>query len=296
MDSIRIRGGRPLSGTIAIGGAKNAALPLLACGLLTDERLLLTNVPRLADIATMVELLTQHGIAAEPQEDGPRALARRPHHAPRRRPTRSCGKHARLHPGAGAAARPHGRGARLAARRLRHRHPAGGPAPHGLEQMGADIRLDGGYVSAEARRGLHGADIVLPFASVGATENLLMAASIAEGRTVIANAAREPEIDDLAVCLRAMGARIERRRHRRITVDGVERLHGAHHPIVADRIETGTYACAAAITGGDVRLLGGRLAHLGAVVRTLHEAGVEVSEEDGALRVRRAGPCAAWTS
>ncbi len=288
MDSIRIRGGRPLSGTIAIGGAKNAALPLLACGLLTDERLLLTNVPRLADIATMVELLTQHGIAAEPQEDG-RALSlggpirstEAPYEIVRRMrasilvlgPLLARMGEARVSLPGGCAI-----GTRPVDLHLR-----------GLEQMGATIRLDGGYVSAEARRGLHGADIVLPFASVGATENLMMAASIARGRTVIANAAREPEIDDLAVCLRAMGARIEGDGTGRITVDGVERLHAAHHPIVADRIETGTYACAAAITGGDVRLLGGRLAHLGAVVRTLHEAGVEVEEEDGALRVRRAG-------
>ncbi len=137
---------------------------------------------------------------------------------------------------------------------------------------------------------------MLPFASVGATENLLMAASLAEGRTVIANAAREPEIDDLAVCLRAMGARIRATAPGGSRCDGVERLHGAHHPIVADRIETGTYACAAAITGGDVRLLGGRLAHLGAVVRTLHEAGVEVEEEAGALLRPPRRACAAWTS
>jgi UDP-N-acetylglucosamine 1-carboxyvinyltransferase len=156
-----------------------------------------------------------------------------------------------------------------------------------LEQLGAEISLEGGYVTAVARRGLKGATVIFPFVSVGATENLLMAATLAEGTTVIANAAREPEIGDLAACLSAMGARIEGAGTDRVVVHGVSRLHGASHTIIPDRIETGTYACAAAITGGSVLLEGARLDHLGAVVRTLREAGVEVAEAEGGVSVRR---------
>ena len=157
----------------------------------------------------------------------------------------------------------------------------------GLEAMGATIRLDAGYVHASAPQGLRGATFVFPFPSVGATENLLMAASLADGRTVLANAAREPEISDLADCLVAMGARIEGIGTDRLTIDGVKHLHAATHAIIPDRIETGTYACAAAITGGQVHLRNGRLAHLGALVRALGEAGVEVIEQDGGLTVKR---------
>ncbi|MDA8251285.1 MAG: UDP-N-acetylglucosamine 1-carboxyvinyltransferase, partial [Rhodospirillales bacterium] len=157
----------------------------------------------------------------------------------------------------------------------------------GLEQMGAVIRLDGGYVHASAPQGLHGAAIMMPMPSVGATENLLMAASLADGQTVIANAAREPEISDLAACLVSMGARIAGIGSDRLTVEGVGRLHGATHAIIPDRIETGTYACAAAITGGSIMLRKARLEHLGAVVRVLAEAGVEVTEAGDGLSVRR---------
>jgi UDP-N-acetylglucosamine 1-carboxyvinyltransferase len=157
----------------------------------------------------------------------------------------------------------------------------------GLEQMGAEINLDSGYVDARVRGRLHGATIVFPSVSVGATENLLMAAALADGQSVLANAAREPEIGDLAACLVAMGARIEGIGTDRLVIEGAERLHGARHRIVGDRIETGTFACAAAITGGSVRLRGGKLEHLGAVVRILRDAGVDIAEEDGALTVRR---------
>ena len=158
----------------------------------------------------------------------------------------------------------------------------------GLEQMGATIRLEAGYIDASVRGRLRGATIVFPFVSVGATENLLMAACLADGQTVLANAAREPEIADLAQCLAAMGARIEGIGTDRLTIEGVDRLHGARHAIVPDRIETGTYACAAAVTGGSVRLLGARAEHLGAVARTLRDAGVEITEEPAGLLVRRA--------
>jgi UDP-N-acetylglucosamine 1-carboxyvinyltransferase len=284
MDRIRIRGGRPLHGDIPIGGAKNAALPLMTAGMLTDDRLVLGNVPQLADIATMSALIAQHGVAVEP--DG-RTLSiggaitnnEAPYDIVRKMrasilvlgPLLARVREARVSLPGGCAI-----GTRPVDLHLK-----------GLEQMGAVIRLEGGYVHAAAPGGLRGATIVLPFASVGATENLLMAATLADGRTEIANAAREPEIGDLALCLIAMGARIAGVGSDKLVVDGVPRLHGADHPIVADRIETGTYACAAAITGGEVRLLGGQLAHLGAVAAALQAAGVEMTEQDGALVVRR---------
>ncbi len=287
MDRIRIRGGRPLDGEIAIGGAKNAALPLMAAGLLTAERLVLANVPQLADIATMTALLSQHGIAVEPATNDGRTLSiggaitstEAPYDIVRKMrasvlvlgPLVARAGEARVSLPGGCAI-----GTRPIDLHLK-----------GLEQMGATIRLDAGYVHAAAPGGLRGATIVMPFVSVGATENLLMAAALANGRTVIANAAREPEIGDLGACLVAMGAHIEGIGTDRLTIDGVASLHGAQHAIIPDRIETGTYACAAAITGGQVRLCGARLEHLGAVARIMREAGVEVAEEPGALNVRR---------
>jgi UDP-N-acetylglucosamine 1-carboxyvinyltransferase len=284
MDRIRIRGGQPLHGELPIGGAKNAALPLMTAGMLTDERLLLGNVPRLADIATMSALIAQHGVAVVPDGrtlsiGGPISNTEAPYEIVRKMrasilvlgPLLARVREARVSLPGGCAI-----GTRPVDLHLK-----------GLEQMGATIRLEGGYVQASAPGGLRGAVIVLPFASVGATENLLMAATLAEGRTEIANAAREPEVGDLAACLLAMGAQITGIGSGTLVVDGVPRLHGAAHPIVADRIETGTYACAAAITGGEVRLLGGRLAHLGAVADAMRNAGVEMTEQADALLVRR---------
>ena len=284
MDRIRIRGGRALSGDIPIGGAKNAALPLMTAGMLTDDRLVLGNVPRLADIATMAALIAQHGVAVEPEGrtlsiGGPITNTEAPYDIVRKMrasilvlgPLLARVREARVSLPGGCAI-----GSRPVDLHLK-----------GLEQMGALIRLEGGYVHAAVPQGLRGAVIVLPFASVGATENLLMAAALADGRTEIANAAREPEIGDLAACLIAMGARITGVGSDKLVIEGVARLHGATHPIVADRIETGTYACAAAITGGEVRLLGGQLAHLGAVATAMRNAGVEMTEEPGALVVRR---------
>ncbi len=287
MDKIRIRGGRPLSGEIVIGGAKNAGLPLMVAGMLTDQRLTLTNVPRLADIQTMAALIAQHGVAVEPTGNDGRALSiggaisntEAPYDIVRKMrasvlvlgPLVARVGEARVSLPGGCAI-----GTRPVDLHLK-----------GLEAMGATIRLDGGYVHANAPQGLRGATFVFPFPSVGATENLLMAASLAEGRTVLANAAREPEITDLADCLVAMGARIEGIGTDRLTIDGVRRLHAASHAIIPDRIETGSYACAAAITGGKVFLRGARLDHLGALVRVLREAGVEVSEGDGGLLVQR---------
>ncbi len=287
MDKIRIRGGRPLHGEIVIGGAKNAGLPLMAAGLLTAERLVLTNVPLLDDIHTMASLLAQHGVAVEKLDREGRTLSiggeitsnEAPYDIVRKMrasvlvlgPLVARMGEARVSLPGGCAI-----GTRPVDLHLR-----------GLEQMGAVIALDGGYIDASAPGGLRGADIVLPLPSVGATENLLMAASLARGRTVLANAAREPEIANLAECLVAMGAQIEGIGSDRLVVEGVARLHGATHAIIPDRIETGTYACAAAIAGGSVHLRHARLDHLGAVVRLLQEAGVEVSEQDGGLTVRR---------
>ena len=284
MDRIRIRGGRPLHGDIQIGGAKNAALPLMTAGMLTDERLVLTNVPRLADIATMHELVAQHGPAVEPHErtlsiGGPITNTVAPYDIVRKMrasilvlgPLLARVREGRVSLPGGCAI-----GTRPVDLHLK-----------GLEQMGATITLDGGYIDARAPTGLRGALIILPFASVGATENLLMAATLADGRTELANAAREPEIGDLAACLIAMGAHITGVGTDKLIIDGVPRLHGATHPILPDRIETGTYACAAAITGGSVRLIGAQVAHLGAVSRSLLEAGVEITQDGDAMIVRR---------
>ena len=287
MDRFRIRGGRPLSGDITIGGAKNAALPLMAAGLLTDERLVLTNVPLLADIQTMRALLTQHGVAVDPTTNDGRTLSiggcitntEAPYDIVRKMrasilvlgPLMARTREARVSLPGGCQI-----GARPVDLHLK-----------GLEQMGATITLDAGYINATAPQGLKGATIVFPFPSVGATENLLMAAALADGQTVLANVAREPEITDLADCLVAMGARITGIGTDRLTIEGVKTLHGATHPIIADRIETGSYACAAAITGGSLHLRHGRLDHLGAVVRTLNEAGVDIIAENDGLTVRR---------
>jgi len=287
MDKIRIRGGRPLSGSIAIGGAKNAALPLMAAGLLTAERLVLTNVPLLTDIRTMAILLRNHGVAVEtPSNDG-RTLSIGGEIGNIEAPYDIVRKMRASFLVLGPIL------ARIGEARVSL--PGGcqiGTRPvdlhlKGLEQLGAEIRLDAGYVLASAPQGLQGATIVLPFPSVGATENILMAATLARGQTVLANAAREPEITNLAECLVAMGARIAGIGSDRLTIEGVSSLHGATHAIIADRIETGSYACAAAITGGAVYLQGGRLDHLGAVARTLSEAGVDIREDDSGLSVSR---------
>ena len=289
MDRFLIRGQRPLAGTIAIGGAKNAALPLLAASLLTDDRLTLTAVPRIADITTMLELLRQHGLAIDDLDGDGRRLAiggritgtEAPYEIVRKMRASvlvlgpllaRCGE-ARVSLPGGCAI-----GTRPVDLHLK-----------GLEQLGATIRIEQGYIHATAAQGLAGARVVFPLASVGATENLLMAASLARGRTELVNAAREPEIGDLAACLVAMGARIEGIGTDTLVVDGVDRLHEAVHPILPDRIETGTYACAVAVAGGDVKLAGGKLEHLGAVARALEEAGVDISDEEGGLRVRRSG-------
>jgi UDP-N-acetylglucosamine 1-carboxyvinyltransferase len=284
MDSIRITGGTPLNGTIAISGAKNAALPLMTCGLLTDERLTLTNVPKLADLATMAALLTQHGISVELQGrsitlGGAITNTVAPYEIVSKirasflvlGPLLARAREARVSlPGGDAI------GARPVDLHLK-----------GLEAMGAQIKLEGGYIEASAPDGLTGANIIFPFISVGATEHLLMAASLANGTTTLQNVAREPEITDLVKCLIAMGAKIEGIGSDTLIIEGVHRLHGATHEILPDRIEAGTYACAAAITGGRVFLENARAEDLGAVLAVLREAGVEVTELPTGLVVER---------
>jgi UDP-N-acetylglucosamine 1-carboxyvinyltransferase len=287
MDRIRIRGGRPLAGEIQIGGAKNAALPLMASGLLTEERVILANVPKLADVDTMSVLLAQHGLAVEALRNDGRTLSiggpitntEAPYDIVRKMRASVLVLGPLLaRVGEGRVSLPGGCsiGTRPIDLHLK-----------GLEQMGATFDLDGGYIDGRVAGRLRGATIVFPFVSVGATEQLLMAATLADGQTVLANAAREPEIIDLAECLVRMGARISGIGTDKLLVEGVERLHGASHSIIPDRIETGSYACAAAISGGSVFLRDARLEHLGATVRTLREAGVEILEQPGGLMVKR---------
>ncbi len=286
MDRILIRGGRVLSGSIPISGAKNAALPLMAAGLLSDGPLTLTNAPDLADVATMAGLLAHHGLTVA-RDKAARSItisgAATDLEAPYDLVRKMRASVLVLGP--------------LLARfgRARVSLPGGcaiGTRPvdlhlKALEQMGAEIEITAGYIEARAPGGLRGARIIFPQVSVGATENILMAAALARGQSEIVNAAREPEITDLAACLMRMGARIEGIGTDRLVVEGVSSLGAATHPIIADRIEAGTFACAAAITGGSLLLQGARLDHLGAVTRTLREAGVDVAEEEGGLRVTR---------
>src|SRR5436305_2399607 len=294
MDKILIRGGVPLAGTIPIGGAKNAALPLMAACLLSAEPLILANLPDLADIATMANLLVQHGVTvmigdgADSGEGSGRTFEFSARHitsttAPYDLVRKMRASVLVLGPlvarcGRGRVSLPGGCaiGTRPVDLHLK-----------GLEKLGAEIELREGYIDARAPKGLRGAAIVFPTVSVGATENLLMAATLAEGETVLINAAREPEITDLAHCLVAMGAQIDGIGSDRLSVRGVSSLHGARHTVIPDRIETGTYMMAAAATGGEVRLVGAKLDHVEALVRVFETAGVCVSETADAITVRR---------
>ena len=288
MDQIVIQGGNRLSGEIRISGAKNAALPLMAASLLSAEPLTLTNLPRLADISTMSKLLEQHGVAIT-EAAGESGMTM----------TFDAG-------GVDNTVAPYDLVRRMRASVLvlgplvarfgeaKVSLPGGcaiGTRPvdlhiRGLEQLGAEIELDGGYMTARAPNGLTGAKFVFPFVSVGATENLMMAACLAKGETVLTNAAREPEVTDLAQCLVAMGARIDGIGSDTLTIQGVARLHAAEHPVVCDRIEAGTYAMAAAITGGELELKGVRPGLLEAAFRMLGEAGLEIEDTADGTKVR----------
>ncbi len=288
MEQIRIKGRKPLRGTIPISGAKNAALPLMVAGLLTDQPLTLRGVPGLDDIDTMAELLHNHGAQIDRDDSGDLGLtltltAKGPIDtvAPYDLVNRIRASVLVLGPllartGEATVSMPGGDAIGIRPIDLHIK---------GLEEMGAEIRLEGGDVHAKAPNGLTGANIRFPFVSVGATENLLMAATLARGTTILENAAQEPEVTDLAKCLSAMGANIHGIGTQCLVVQGVDALHGADHTVVPDRIEAGTYAVAAAITGGELVLDGADPDHLGAVFEALGHAGVNVSIGLGKLRV-----------
>jgi UDP-N-acetylglucosamine 1-carboxyvinyltransferase len=297
MDRITVTGGKPLKGSIPISGAKNAALPLMIASLLTGDRLTLKNVPNLADVNLLARILRNHGL--DLTIDGKRADPS-PHMgetfhlsardivdttAPYELVSRMRASFWVLGP--------------LLARcgQARVSLPGGcaiGTRPvdlhlMGLKQLGAEIDIDGGYVVAKAPRGLKGARVIFPKISVGATHNVLMAAALAKGETVIENAAREPEIGDVAECLVKMGAKIEGIGTSTLHIQGTNRLEGASHTVLPDRIETGTYAFAVAAAGGDVELVGARGALLETALGALKQTGASVTETPTGIRITRNG-------
>ncbi len=287
MDKLVIEGGVPLSGSVAVSGAKNAALPILTAALLTEEPLLVDNVPHLRDVSTMLNLLMQMGVTTSLDEKGGVELRARNITAPvapyelvktMRASVLVLGPLvARL--GEARVSLPGGCaiGLRPVDQHLK-----------GLQALGATIEMAEGYMIARAPR-LKGARICMDIVTVTGTENLMMAAALAEGVTVIENAAREPEIPDLAACLTAMGAKISGAGTDVITVEGVERLHGARHSVMPDRIETGTFLVAAAVTGGDVKITGARPDTLDAVLDKLRETGVHIETGSDWIHVRANG-------
>lgn len=288
---LEIDGGAPLTGEIAIAGAKNAALPLMVAAALTDERLTLRNLPRILDVAILAGILAELGAVVEWDEKGP-ALSGTIQGAGFGRGRVDGALVARMRASflvAGAAL------ARLG--RIALPLPGGdaiGLRPvdfhlAGFRQMGATAEIEGGEVVLAAPGGLRGAAIVLPFPSVGATQNLMLAATLARGETTITNAAREPEVTDLARCLVAMGARIAGIGTDTLAITGVDRLHGATYDVLPDRIELGTLICAAAATGGELRLAGAAPELLSAALPVFEDAGVEVVADGDGLIARR-GP------
>ena len=297
MDRIRIVGGHRLDGNIPISGAKNAALPLMLAALLTDQTLVLENVPRLADVALLQRILGNHGVdimvggkrSGESQYDGQTlhicAANIIDTSAPYELVSRMRASFWVVAP--------------LLARmgEARVSMPGGcaiGTRPvdlllMALERLGAEIEIEAGYVVARARRGLRGGEIFFPKVTVGGTHTAVMAATLADGTTVIENAAREPEIADVADCLNKMGARISGAGTSRIVVEGVTRLNGARHRVLPDRIETGTYAMAVAMTGGNLLLENARPELLQTALDVLVKAGVDVSATNSGLRVARNG-------
>jgi UDP-N-acetylglucosamine 1-carboxyvinyltransferase len=295
MDKILIRGGRPLRGKMIISGAKNAALPLLTASILTDGVLTLQNVPQLADIATMANLLAQHGVSIglnghDEVATGPfgRTLELQatridnvvaPYDLVRKMrasilvlgPLLARCREAKVSLPGGCAIGTRPVDLHLSA----------------LEQMGAVIVLENGYINASAPKGLKGAEIVFPVVTVTGTENIMMAATLAEGETVLINAAREPEVTNLAECLVAMGADISGIGTDRLHIKGKAALHGARHKVIPDRIETGTLAMAAAITHGELELVGARMEHLQAVWQLLGKAGVSITPTPQGVLVKR---------
>ncbi len=289
MDSIVVRGNGPLNGQIPIAGAKNACLTLMPATLLSDEPLTLTNAPRLSDIRTMTLLLQSLGAEVTSLQEG-KVIAMSSHGIDNHTAHYDIVRKMRasilvlgpLLARTGQAIVSLPGGCAIGARPVDLHLKA-------LEAMGAELELRDGYVHAKAVKGLKGGTVEFPFASVGATENALMAATLAKGTSQIKNAAREPEIVDLAQCLRAMGAQIEGEGTSTITIEGVDRLGGATHAVVADRIELGTYMLAPAFCGGEVELLGGRLDLLTSFIEKLYAAGIDVRETDAGLAVKRHG-------
>jgi UDP-N-acetylglucosamine 1-carboxyvinyltransferase len=296
MDSIIIRGGAALSGRLPISGAKNAALTLLPCALLTDEPLTLRNLPRLADVDSFGHLLNQLGAStmvegARPEDFG-RVMTLRagkvtstvaPYDIVRKMRA-SILVLGPLLARAGEATVSLPGGCAIGNRPIDLHLRA-------LEAMGADIELAAGYVKASAPKGgLPGGEYSFPVVSVGATENAVMAAVLAKGTTRLHNVAREPEIVDLCRCLVAMGAHIEGIGTETLIIEGVDRLHGATYQVMPDRIEAGSYACAAAITGGTVTLAGARAEDMGATIAALRQAGVTVEEVRDGISVSASGP------
>lgn len=297
MDRIRVTGGARLVGTIPISGAKNAALPLMIASLLTPETLTLENMPQLADVVQLGRILGNHGVDL--------AIAGK-------RPGQNPSQGQTYHITAGEivdTTAPYEMVSKMRASfwvlgpllsrmyETKVSLPGGcaiGTRPvdlylEALQQLGAEIELENGYVLAKARKGLMGARIVFPKVSVGATHTVLMAATLAKGETVIENAAREPEVGDVASCLVKMGAKIDGIGTSTLTIQGVDELHGATHAVLPDRIETGTYAMAVAATGGDVMLDNARADLLEAAIDVLRQAGVEVTETNRGIRVARNG-------
>ena len=292
MDKLLIRGGRQLKGEVSIAGAKNAALPELCAALLSADTVTLSNVPQLQDVSTMLKLIRHMGVSAERQDNGDMVLNAGGLHTPEapyelvktmRASVLALGPllarfgHAKVSLPGGCAI-----GTRPVDQHIK-----------GLQAMGAVIDVEHGYMVARLKPGLtrlKGARIATDMVTVTGTENFLMAACLADGETVLENAAQEPEIPDLAELLIAMGARISGHGSSRIHIQGVEALHGARHQVVADRIEAGTFLCAVAATGGDAVLRHARGDHLEAVIDKLRDAGVHIEAVAGGLRVRATAP------
>src|ERR1700693_3922118 len=297
MDRIRIVGGRPLIGTIPISGAKNATLPLMIASLLTEETLILDNVPRLADVALLEHILGNHGVdimtsAKRPGETADHGLTL---HISASRIVDTTAPYELVSKMRASFWVLAPLVARMGEAKVSL--PGGcaiGTRPVDLlimamEQLGAKVEIDGGYVVAKAPHGLKGGEIVFPKVTVGGTHTALMAASLAHGTTVIENAAREAEIADVADCLNKMGARISGAGSSRIVIEGVARLSGARHSVLPDRIEAGTYAMAVAMAGGDVLLEGARPELLQSALDIVGAAGATVAATNAGVRVSRNG-------
>ena len=297
MDRIRIVGGRSLNGTIPISGAKNATLPLMIASLLTDQTLILENVPRLADVALLERILGNHGvdIMVGGKRSGETADHGQTLHISASRIVDTTAPYELVSKMRASFWVLAPLVARMGEARVSM--PGGcaiGTRPVDLlimavGRLGAEIEIESGYVVARAPHGLRGAEIVFPKVTVGGTHTAMMAASLAQGTTVIENAAREPEIADVADCLNKMGARISGAGTRQIVIEGVAKLNGARHPVLPDRIETGTYAMAAAMAGGDVLLQNARPELLQAALDVLTRTGVTVTPTNQGIRIARNG-------